>query len=476
MRRWNERFGALRCRVEGVRLKLSPDRTLLGWASVWLFMAIVSVPLVEIRNLVPIGAVLLAAALLTDAVLALWEKPIGLEREVPEKGARGREAEITLQVHNPLSRPVTMQLRDSVPRDLVWPEPHWSRLELEAGARRSLRYTIRPQVRGHRDWGRAVALVRSPLGLLRRCVESTTTDSLLVQPETARYLRPEALDPRRVLAMLGVRPRRLRGEGLEFDSLRDYVIGDEPRRIDWRATARRGRPVVRTHRHEESRTVLIALDRSRLMGARAPHPDERTSQAGFASTKLDHAIDAALALTFASLVAGDRVGLVVFDRSVVAQIVPVAHRASLGLFVDALSGIQPSPFEADYRRVTRDILTRQRKRAMVIVLTDFMEIHHEELIQPMSLLGRRHEVVFVALREPILEQLEEDESNLSGSKDAEKERVGLYRRIVLADLLREREGRMVMLRRQGLSVLDVPPTEATASTLNRYMELRYGLG
>ena len=151
-----------------VRLKLSPDRTLLGWASVWLFMAIVSVPLVEIRNLVPIGAVLLAAALLTDAVLALCEKPIGLEREVPEKGARGREAEITLQVHNPLSRPVTMQLRDSVPRDLVWPEPHWSRLDLEAGARRSLRYTIRPQVRGHRDWGRAVALVRSPLGLLRR--------------------------------------------------------------------------------------------------------------------------------------------------------------------------------------------------------------------------------------------------------------------------------------------------------------------
>jgi uncharacterized protein (DUF58 family) len=281
-----------------------------------------------------------------------------------------------------------------------------------------------------------------------------------------------------VLATLGVRPKRKRGDGLEFESLRDYVIGDEPRRIDWRATARRGRPIVRTHRHEESRTILIALDRSRLMGARAPHPEERDVPEGFSSTKLDHAIDAALALAFASLAAGDRIGLVVFDRTIVGQIAPVAHRASLGLFVDALSGVQPSSFEADYRRVTREILTRQRKRAMVIVLTDFMEVDREELIQPMSLLARRHEVVFVALREPILEQLEEEGPVGAGSKDleSEDERVGLYRRIVLADLLREREERLMTLRRRGLSVLDVPPSEATASTLNRYMELRYGVG
>jgi uncharacterized protein (DUF58 family) len=457
-------------------LKLSPDRVLLGWVLAWLGLGIASVPLVQLRFFVPITGVLLIAALLADGFLTLREEVIVLERGLPEKGARGREDEITLRVQNPLSRPVTIDLRESVPRDLVSPEPRWSELQVEAGAERKLRYTIRPQVRGRRQWGCVAALVRSPLGLLRRCVESSGEDSLLVQPETARYLRREALDAKRVLAVLGVRPRRLRGDGLEFDSLRDYVIGDEPRRIDWRATARRGRPIVRTHRHEESRTILLVLDRSRLMGARAPHPGERATEAGFASTKLDHAIDTALALAFASLVAGDRVGLIVFDRAVVGQIAPVAHRASLGLFVDALSGVQPSPFEADYRRVTREILTRQRKRAMVIVLTDFMEVNREELIQPMSLLARKHEVVFVALREPILEQLEEDDSNGLGSKDVEQQRVGLYRRIVLADLLREREGRLVTLRRQGLSVLDVPPSEATASTLNRYMELRYGIG
>jgi len=459
-------------------LKLSPDRNLFGWTLAWLVLAVASVPVSGLRFIVPVAGALLVAAVLADAYLALREKAVVLDREVPEKGARERDDEITLCVRNPLRRSVRMDLRDAVPRDLLSPEPHWPNLRVEAEALRRLRYTIRPKVRGRRTWGRAAALVRSPLGLLRRCVESSTDSVLLVQPETARYLRAEALDPRRVLAVLGVRPRRKRGDGLEFDSLRDYVIGDEPRRIDWRATARRGRPIVRTHRHEESRTVLIALDRSRLMGARAPHPEERGSEEGFSSTKLDHAIDAGLALAFASLAAGDRVGLVVFDRTVVAQIAPVAHRASLGRFVDALSVVQPSPFEADYRRMTREILTRQRKRAMVIVLTDFMEVDREELIQPMSLLARRHEVVFVALREPILEQLEEDGPHTTGSKDSESEndRVGLYRRIVLADLLREREGRLMTLRRSGLSVLDVPPSEATASTLNRFMELRYGVG
>ncbi len=112
---------------------------------------------------------------------------------------------------------------------------------------------------------------------------------------------------------------------------------------------------------------------------------------------------------------------------------------------------------------------------MLVVLTDFIEVDREELIQPMSLLARRHEVVFVALREPILEQLEDDELDGTGEEDSEAKRVALYRRIVLSDLLREREGRLITLRRQGLSVLDVPPSEATVSTLNRFMELRYGV-
>jgi uncharacterized protein (DUF58 family) len=221
------------------------------------------------------------------------------------------------------------------------------------------------------------------------------------------------------------------------------------------------------------------------MGARAPvslgdepmRSDADVSRNTFASTKLDYAVDAALSLVFASLAAGDRVGLFVFDRQMRVQIAPIADRSNLGIFVDALSGIQASRFEADYRRVTREILTRQRKRAMLIVLTDFLEVDRDELVQPMGLLARRHEVVFAALREPILDspdRLSENSgvSRLVGSRKSDS--TGLYRRIVLADLMREREGRLLTLRRQGLSVLDVRPADATAATLNRFLELRYG--
>ncbi len=455
-------------------MTLSPDRALIALASVWLALGVASVPLVVLRAWVPIAGLLIVAAVLADAWLALREAKLAISREIPEKGVREKEGEVVLRLGNRAPRPVLVDVRESAPRDLVHPEPAWFGQAIGAEAELLLRYSICPRVRGERRFGEAVALVQSPMGLLRRRVMlgDSLPQVLRVQPETARYLRREALDPKRVLASIGVRPRRKRGDGMEFEGLREYVIGDEPRRIDWRATARRGRPIVRTHRHEESRTVLICVDQSRLMGTRAANPDATAAEGGFVSTKLDHAIDAALALSFASLAAGDRVGLTTFDRGMQVYLPPAPHRGSLGRFVEALSAIAPQSVEADYRRVTREILTRQRKRAMVIVLTDFIEVDRDELIQPMSLLSRQHEVVFVALREPILEQLEELDPR-SAQDLADREAMRL-RQVVLSDLLNEREGRLVELRRQGLSVLDVSPREATAQTVNRYLELRYG--
>lgn len=503
-------------------MRLSPDLALLRWASVWLGLAVVSVPWIALRPGVPIAGLLLLAAVLADLLLARGEEEIELERIAPEEGARDATLPIEIVVRNPLARAVRLELRESLPRDLLEPEPAWPEVRVAAGSAQRLRYAIRPRVRGQRVWGPLVAQVRSPLGLLRRRVMADEGRAIRVRPETERFLRPEALDPRRVLAALGARPRRRRGDGLELDSLREYVIGDEPRRIDWRASARRGRPIVRTHRHEESRTLVLAVDVSRLMGTRAPGagagagaaPAEGSGEgaraaartgtpdpiarAGLAATKLDHAIDAALALAFAGLVAGDRVGLIVFDRALRAQITPIAHRAHLGLFVEALATVQPRPVEADYRRLTRELLARQRKRAMVVVLTDFMELDEQEIVAPMGLLARHHQVVFVALREPILAQLEASGASAAAvagggavgndglrspvrrtthGRDSGPDRLlAIHRRIVLADLLREREGRLVQLRRRGLSVLDVPPAEATASTLNRFLELRYGAG
>src|SRR5437016_10364651 len=164
--------------------------------------------------------------------------------------------------------------------------------------------------------------------------------------------------------------------------------------LDWAATARRGRLVTRLYQHERNHTVLIALDTSRLMGGRVG-----------ARTKLDYAVDGALALAYAALTAGDRVGLVVFDREVRGHLRPRAHRKALGLFVEVLRGTEAHAVEADYRTLAREVGAWQRRRALVVVLTDFVEIDAASLVAPLALLARRHRVLLIALRDRAYEAL-----------------------------------------------------------------------
>jgi uncharacterized protein (DUF58 family) len=306
--------------------------------------------------------------------------------------------------------------------------------------------------------GPLVVLERAPLGLLRRRTVQDAGAVLAVYPDATRYLRPEALDPTRVLALLGVRPTRRRGDGLEFESLRDYVPGDDPRRVDWAASARRGRLVSRRYQHERHRTVVIAVDASRLMGARIGD-----------RTKLDFAVDAALALAYAGLVAGDRMAMTVFDRRVRGWVPPQQHRARLGAFIELLRTAEPTLTEASHAALVRELSRRQRQRCLVVVLTDFVEVAAEALLEPLAVLGRRHRVLLVALRDPVF-------AGLRAPAPADDVPLGPYRRLALDHLLREREAAMATARRRGLQTLDLAPDEVTAAVLNRYLALRAQAG
>ena len=151
-------------------MTLSPDRDLMRWVFAWFVLAVASVPLVTIRPLVPVTGWVLVAFVFADAWLCSREAKVGIERRIPEKGSRDRDAEIVLTVSNPLQRAVVMELRESVPRDLISKEPAWDGLRVEAETTTTLRYVIRPRIRGRRGFGTAIAMVKSPLGLLRRRV------------------------------------------------------------------------------------------------------------------------------------------------------------------------------------------------------------------------------------------------------------------------------------------------------------------
>jgi uncharacterized protein (DUF58 family) len=445
---------------------LSPDSLLLTAVGGWVLAAAASVVFPALSWAVFVAGSVLAIAVSADALLLLAAPKITLVRRAPDRLEVGSEAVVEIEVANPSSRPAVVDVVDEVPRDLTPSDPHFDGVALEPGGRQVLRYRISPRVRGDRSLGPVAALRRAPLGLLRRRVLAGEGESVRVYPDTRRFLVPEALSPKKVLASLGVKPARQRGEGTDFESLRDYVPGDDPRRIDWRATARRGRLVTRLLQHERNHTVMIAVDASRLMGGRV---GAKEPSAGQERTKLDAAIDSALALAWSALHAGDRAGLVVFDRERRIFLEPLARRAHLGAFVDALAPVDSRLVEADYRVLANTLLRRQQRRSLVVILTDFAESDADALVTPLALLARRHRILLVALRDRRFDAL--DPRRKDQTRDSSKQ--GVYERIVLDDLLREREETLARLRLQGVHTLDLVSEEITASVLNRYLEMRY---
>jgi uncharacterized protein (DUF58 family) len=396
------------------------------------------------------------------ALLALWDWsvlrscPLLIRREPPERAHVGRVSEVVLVVCNRGRTRLRVEASDQPASDLGEVEPFFRAGDLQPGCELRLRYSVVPQRRGDRPFGRAVALASSQLGLVQRRVLLDGGEPLAVYPDTTRFLRAEGLNPRYLLSVLGVKEAVRRGEGTEFDSLRDYVAGDDPRHIHWAASARRGRPVVRRNRHEHNHDVVVAVDCSRLMGSRV---GERT--------KLDHAVDAALALAYVSLSCGDRVSLLAFDRQVRGCWARRGQRGDFAPLLELMRRVEPSGVEPDYGRLVREIAAAHKQQALVVVLTDFVEVAAAALIDPLAILARRHRSLLVAVRDRVYQAWEADESD---TRDA----LALYRRLVLDDLLRERETALGKLRRHGFQTLDLPPAQMTAPVLNRYLALRYG--
>lgn len=399
------------------------------------------------------GAALAVALALTgiDFAQSRNTRAPSLECRLPRRGRVGSAAGIELRLHNPNAAPIVAQVLVELPADLggdVALGPH----ALRPGATHATTISRTPQRRGLRPIGTPQILTRSRLGLMwsRSAPEPPEPFPVLPAPGLAEA---GALVDSRAHARPGIRPRRPRGEGLEFESLREYVPGDDPRHLDWRASARTGKLISRQYRIERNHSVVVCVDTSRLMSARI----DRVS-------KLDHSLVAGLALAGAVQSAGDRVGLAAFDREVRAWVAPIGPRAALTPFLDATLPLEVSPVEPTYR-VLADLLARyQKKRALVIILTDFVEgASSASLESYLSLLARRHCVLLVACRDPLLSSLGAD----PGIGAAE-----VYRRLVIQDLVVERQTALERIRRMGVQTLDLQPDQMTAPLLASYLEIR----
>lgn len=312
--------------------------------------------------------------------------------------------------------------------------------------------------RGRQWLGDLRLRLRGPLGLVQRQARLAGRLELSVEPALLGLRATLRLAASERWHDLGVRRLRRRGGRTEFESLRDYVLGDDVRTIDWKAFARRGRPTVREYRDERGQELLLVVDAGRRMGTTTPGP------AGTRWSKLDHALDAALQLAAVALGRGDRVGIAAFDAQLLACVAPARGALQLERLREAVHALQPRPVESDPGRALRELGVRHPRRALLVLLTDVADpLSVEDQRRALGGAARHHVLVVACLDDP----------DLRAVAAAPGRDVAL--RAAALGLVREREEALAVLRRSGARVLDTLPADAAAPLLTAWLEERRSL-
>ncbi|MEV4378628.1 DUF58 domain-containing protein [Streptosporangium sp. NPDC049644] len=418
-------------------------------------------------------ALLIAVLVVIDLLLAGSVRPLRFTRSGERLVRLGESVAVELIVENPGPRRVRGVLRDAWPPS-AGAAPRHLPLDVPAGERRRLVTTLTPTRRGDREAVTVTVRALGPLGIAGRQGSHRVPWSVRVLPPfLSRKHLPAKLS--RLRELEGQHPSMVRGQGTEFDSLREYVVGDDVRSIDWRATARRNDVVVRTWRPERDRRVLIVLDTGRTSAGRvgtAPIPlageVPRSGQQGGARVvpgwpRLDWSMDAALLLAALASRAGDRVDFLAHDRAVRAWVSGTGRTELLSSLVNTMAPIEAELVEADSAGMVAAVMSRARRRCLVVVLTDLNPAALEEGLLPvLPQLSARHLVLLAAVSDP---QVAEMAAGRGTSElvygAAAAERLSSGRRRITA-----------LLRRQGVEVVDAAPEQLAPALADAYLALK----
>ncbi len=313
---------------------------------------------------------------------------------------------------------------------------------------------ITGRIRGTSPLGPVALTIPGPWQLIRRSLVYYPGDTISVVPSIAGAGRYRLLAEQRRLRTAGQRVIRRRGAGTSFANLRDYVPGDDPRRIDWKATARRHRLISREFTVEQGQTIMLAVDCGRMM----------TQLAGD-RPRFEYALASALTLADIALSTGDRVGLIVFDSRIRSYLAPTRAPGTLGAIRDALTNVTATMTEPDYAAAFRTLTERNRRRSLIVLFTDVIDVRSSRAVIALTARSaERHLPLVVALRN---EQLVTASVPTLGATSAQ-----LYESVAAEELLTARDEALQMMRQAGVTVLDTAPTAMTAAVMNRYLEIK----
>lgn len=401
----------------------------------------------------PIGGVL--GGLIVADYLDLRRRlpQVRLERRVPAVVGRDRSFEVAWTLRHTGDREFLGEWRDGVPRRAV---PFFHSVPFRVGVtefEKSFTARFRIPERGEHSFGPLWLRLVGQFAMLEAQQAIDSHAIVRVLPET--YHSPEELQKDTGHALLMDKSTRTRqhGVGTEFESLTEYREGDDPRRIDWRTAARVGHLVVRRYQIERHRDVILLIDCGRLMGADAGK-----------GSKLDCAVDAALLVARVALQGADRCGLAMFDDQVLGYLPPQSGLSSLHSLAECVYAAQTRWRESDFARMFATLQQRHSKRSLVVILSDMVDAETTQRFRAsLARLAKRHVVLFAALQTPVLDTI---------SRTPPTETLDLARQAVAFQLLREREQALHAVRRCGVHVLDVAPSQLLVPLINQFIALR----
>ncbi|HTW79524.1 MAG TPA: DUF58 domain-containing protein [Terracidiphilus sp.] len=406
------------------------------------------------------GLVLLAA--FADWLRLPPPQAITVERSWGNAPALDSETEIELAVESVAPERggtiLECSLTDDLPPAMV-ATPASRKLRVYQGIRASLRYRIEPRERGDMRAGAVFVRYRSGLGLVERWAMAPLEQTVRVYPALRQGEDQQIFLARGRQVDLQLRQVRQRGLGRDFESLREYLEGDDLRDVCWTATARRGELITRRYQTERSQAVWIVLDAGRLLQAKSGDGAE-----GGRHSKLDHACSTAVALAQLALYSGDRVGLLIYGQTIQQRVLPGRGTAHLRQVVEALAVARAEPSEADHLRATATLNRFQPRRALILWITDLAETAmRPEVIDGAMQLLHRHVLLFVAMAQPEVEAIA-----AAWPKNVEQ----MFLASAAQELTSRRELLLARLREQGALTLDLDPTKLTSAVLNQYLRVK----
>jgi uncharacterized protein (DUF58 family) len=396
-------------------------------------------------------------ALLTLAVIdarrSRLPPGVHISREFGGRFAVGAETEVRIHVQNGSDRAITLDLKDEYPPQMMLNGMREGRMQLEAQSTAMLIYGLTPPKRGRFEFGHTALRYLSRLKLVWCETKVTAPEAVKVYPNMRRAREAElkALGARSIVS--SHRKTSWRGEGREFESMRDYVRGDELRHVSWTATARRGKLTTRQYQIERDQTILIALDAGRLMTARIDK-----------ETKLDSAVHATLALFSAAARAGDNAGLMVFGRRIKTYLPPSRGRDHIEAALEALYSIEPEMIEPSYARAFEFISANSKRRSLVVLLTDLVdEEGSKELLTALHLLRPRHLPLVVTIADRDLKAVVRE------TPTSVRE---LFTQSVAEEIIHHREAALRLVESQGGLALDVTAAALAPALLETYLRVK----